>query len=421
MRARVPRSSLSTHRPAERDPRAIIDAQNTTRVQELVPLRLARMTASPFAFYRGTAAIMANDLADAPSTGIHIVSCGDAHISNFGFFASPQRTLVFDLNDFDEAGVGPWEWDLKRLVTSVIIGARDIGIDEAVARRTALATAAAYRSTLRELVSTPVLDRYFRVADLERISARVRGSARSVVEKAARQARKRTSEHAVARMTSVDAAGHRRFVNDPPVLARLSDEERRELSYLVEQYARTLRVDVAMAFSQYRLVDVAVRVVGVGSVGTRCFVALFSGPSEEPLVLQIKEALPSVVEAWGGIGAGGAQHEGQRVVSHQRVLQAVSDPFLGWITGRENRHYYVRQFRDMKGSIDLDALTPGQFGTYASGCAIVLARAHSQSPHAPSIAGYLGSSDRFDRSVVEWSLAYADQSLADFRAVAASL
>ena len=378
---------------------------------------MQRMVASPFAFYRGTAAIMAADLATGPRTGIQVVACGDAHLSNFGFFASPQRTLVFDLNDFDESALGPWDWDLKRLVTSAIIGARDSGFGEDAARDAGHAVARAYRKGIADLMELSALDRYYFGLDVEGIRKSLDADARGVVDRVAKQARKRGSEQAVSKMTSVQDDGTRHFVDAPPVTSRLPESERGHIRELFEHYLTTVQPDIAMLLSQYELTDIALRVVGVGSVGTRCYVLLLTGPRDAYLVLQIKEAEPSVLHTWGAIDEASAPHQGARVVASQRILQAVSDPFLGYLTAR-GRDFYVRQFRDMKGSIDVAALTPDQFETYVAGCARRLARAHAQSPEAPAIHGYVGRSRVFDNAVVEWSMAYADQSLSDFTLVA---
>jgi uncharacterized protein (DUF2252 family) len=377
---------------------------------------MQRMTTSPFAFYRGTAAIMAADLATGPKTGIQVVACGDAHLSNFGFYASPQRTLVFDLNDFDESAVAPWDWDLKRLVTSAIIGARDCGFSEEAALAAGAATARAYRRGMAELMELSALDRYYWGLDIDRIRKSFDGDGRQVIDRIAKEARKRGSAHAVSKMSTVGDDGSRRFIDAPPVTSRMPEDERGEINDLFEQYRATVSPDIAVLLSQYELTDVALRVVGVGSVGTRCYVLLLTGPRGAYLVLQVKEAEASVLHTWGAVEAAAAEHQGARVVASQRILQAVSDPFLGYLTAR-GRNFYVRQFRDMKGSVDVASLTPAQFESYVAGCARMLARAHAQSPEAPAILGYIGRSRAFDRAVVEWSIQYADQSLADFTLV----
>lgn len=428
-RASTPRSSHRLSSTDARDPLAILDAQNSSRVASLIPLRTSRMLTSPFAFYRGTAAIMAADLAAGPSSDIQVISCGDAHVSNFGLFASPQRTLVFDLNDFDEAAPAPFEWDVKRLVTSVVIGARDAGFSETDARASALHSVRAYREGLREMMKLTVLQRFYFRADTTMIHPGLDSAAQKVLNRATKQAKKRTSEQFVAKITTRDAAGRRVIVENPPVLTHVPELEA-EVEALFEQYLRTVPADIALLLSQFTVTDLAMRVVGVGSVGTRCFILILAGPQNESLVLQIKEAQASVLHTYGGVpvptalSADGAKlpdadFEGRRVVANQRILQAVSDPFLGYLRAN-GRDYYVRQFRDQKGSIELDGLELPEFVTYAGGCGTLLARAHAQSPAAATISGYLGRSTVFDEAVVDWSFDYAERSLADFAALKAS-
>ncbi|MCS5735451.1 DUF2252 domain-containing protein [Herbiconiux daphne] len=417
-----------------RDPLAILAEQNADRLEHLVPLRRERMLQSPFAFYRGTAGIMAADLAGSPTTGIDVVSCGDAHLSNFGFFASPQRSLVFDLNDFDEAAPAPWEWDVKRLVTSAVIGARDARLGEKAVRRAALATATAYRTGLREMMRINALERYYTRIDTDELHPELDSAAQKVLDKATRQARRRTSSAYVEKISTRLDDGTLLIVEDPPVLTHVPEAVETEVEELFERYRTTVPADIALLLSHFVLSDLAMRVVGVGSVGTRCYILVLTGPAGESLVLQVKEAQTSVLETYGGTGARAARivsraiggdersrwSEGRRVVDNQRILQAVSDPFLGYLRFG-GRDFYVRQFRDMKGSIDTARLAAEQFITYARGCGTVLARAHAQSLDAPVVAGYLGASREFDRAVADWALDYADQSLADFEAFRAAV
>ncbi|WP_440709288.1 DUF2252 domain-containing protein [Herbiconiux sp. YIM B11900] len=429
LRRELPRTAHRERSGGPRDPLAVLEAQNETRLPHLVPLRTERMLATPFTFYRGTAGIMAADLEREPVTGLQVVGCGDAHLSNFGLFASPQRTLVFDLNDFDEAATGPWEWDVKRLVTSVVIGAREAGFDEPRIRSLALTTAAAYREGLREMMRLDALGRYFARIDTDAPRAELGSAAQKVLDKAVRQARRRTSAAFVEKVSTRAADGTLLIVEDPPVLTHLATSQEDEIEELFELYRGTVPADIAELLSHFTLTDVAMRVVGVGSVGTRCYILILTGPSGEPLVLQVKEAQPSVYETFGGVvpmGAGSTPSaarpyvsEGQRVVDKQRILQAVSDPFLGHLQFG-GRDFYVRQFRDMKGSIETAALSFTAFASYGSACGTVLARAHAQSFEAPAISGYLGRSSEFDEAVVDWSFAYAEQSLADFEALRAS-
>lgn len=432
LRATIGRSAHADYVPGDRDPLGILRRQNATRLAHLVPLRTGRMLRSPFAFYRGAAAIMAADLAGGAATGITVTACGDAHFDNFGLFASPERAMVFDLNDFDEATEAPWEWDVKRLVTSVVVGGRDFGFSEEDCRDAALETARAYRESLQRMMTLTVLDRYFfRLGrepgnlGLDDLSPR----ARKALDRATRQALRRTSEATVEKITTRAADGTRRLVERPPLLTHLSLATEEQIEHLFEDYRRTVPADVTQLLSQFSLTDAALRVVGVGSVGTRCHVVILTGPQQESLVLQIKEAQPSVLTTYGGVTPHSPAEstslpvkalEGYRVVASQRILQAVSDPFLGHLHF-DGRDYYVRQFRDRKGAIEAARLRLPEFVTYVGRCAAVLARGHAQSRDAAMAAGYLGSAPAFDRAVTQWAVAYADQSLADYERLRAAV
>lgn len=423
-RERVPRSAHAEFRASgSRDPLGIIEEQNAGRLQELLGLRTERMRQSAFAFYRGTAAIQAADLAHETVTDARVVISGDAHISNFGFYRSPQRTLVFDMNDFDEATVAPWEWDVKRLIASVVVAARARGASPAVAESLASDTAAMYRTAIRTFDGLPAIERYFRRIDLDS-GADIPPSLAGVVRDARRAAKRRTASRVIARTTVLGADGSRRFVEDPPVMSHVLDEQRQAVAGLFEQYLLTTRADVALLLAHYRIDDIVRRVVGVGSVGTRCFVLALSGPDGEPLVMQVKEAGAAVANSHGGMPGASlpGMHEeralaepGYRVVSGQRILQAVSDPFLGYLEN-EGRAFYVRQFRDGNSSVEVESLDEEGFRWYSRVCAWVLARGHAQSPAVPFISGYLGQGDTFDRAVARWGLAYADQAEADHAA-----
>lgn len=431
LRRVVARSELAERRPAERDVIAHLREQNATRVPELVPLRMQRMLASPFAFYRGTAGLMALDLGRDPHSGILVASCGDAHISNFGFYASPERQLVFDLNDFDEAAVAPWEWDLKRLVTSVVVGGREAGYAERDIEGVARRAIASYVSVLRRMVRLSPSDRYFLHLNVQSARRQMSRDGRRVLRDALAAAERRTSARAIRRTTERDADGKVRFVENPPTMVRfrldeaehVAGAERAESVHaLFAQYRDTVSIDIDTVLAQYEPTDLARRVVGVGSVGTRCYLQLLQGADEDALLLQVKEAGESVLSKYGripqparitqGIAAHG---EGYRVVGLQRVLQAVSDPFLGHFAAN-GRAFYVRQFHDMKGSVELDDLALDAFSDYAVACAGLLGRAHAQSPTAGQVLGYVGSSDAASDAVVTWSISYADQSLRDFEA-----
>ncbi|MBS1905058.1 MAG: DUF2252 domain-containing protein [Actinobacteria bacterium] len=423
-RERIPRDDLANISTTGRDPLGILDRQNSTRLADLIPLRTERMAASPFAFYRGTAAIMAADFAREPHTGILVPSCGDAHIGNFGFFASPQRTLLFDLNDFDEAAWAPWEWDLKRLVASVVIGARDAR-GQAVADEAARLSVLAYARALRAAVGADPLQRYYAHFDATTSSDGLDVDSRKALRAAVKAAEKRTGQRAARRLTVKGEDGHLRFVEQPPVMTHADPEIREVSDEAFERYAASANVDIQQLLRQYRVRDVARRVVGVGSVGTRCFLAVLGTADAEPLLLQIKQASRSVLAEYGGvaqpadlqerIAEGG---EGARVVGVQRVLQAFSDPFLGHIKGARD-DYYVRQFHDMKGSIDTDVIEDEGYREYAIACAITLARAHAQAPAAAEIAGYAGKGYRLADILVRWANGYADLAAEDYRRFAA--
>jgi uncharacterized protein (DUF2252 family) len=423
-RNRVPRSAHAEYVPdARRDPLAILEQQNSVRLPGLIPLRTARMLQDPFAFYRGTAALQAADLAGGAVSGANVVACGDAHIANFGIFASPERRLVFDLNDFDEATVAPWEWDLKRLVTSVVIAARGRGATEGAAEEAALLAAASYRDGLRASLALDVTQRFFEAATIH--GGRQYGKAtQQLVKKTVAQTEKRTSAHVVSRITEMAEDGSRRIVENPPRLTHVPAEIEESVGEVLALYSETVSPDIALLLDQYTVTDIARRVVGVGSVGTRCFIVVLTGPRGEPLVLQVKEATESVLHQFGGVAhvdvAGIdrsklAGHHGYRVTASQRILQAVSDPFLGYVNF-EGFGFYVRQFRDRNASFDIPGMGDVPFLDYSRTCATILARAHSRSP-AAFIAGYIGQGDVLPAAMTAWSMAYADQSLADFEAL----
>lgn len=420
LREKLPRRELGALSASPRDPLAIIEEQNSTRLQELVPLRAERMSQSPFAFYRGTAAIMAADFADAPHTGLLVPSCGDAHISNFGFYASPQRTLVFDLNDFDESAWGPWEWDLKRMIASVVIGGQATARDESAIRDAVLAAVRAYAVALRSAVGLSPRDRFYTHLDAEAGIDGMQEESRRVLQKAIKQAKKRTGERAARKLTTTDTGGRMRFVEQPPTMMRLDPAVEHRVHQLVRRYLETAHADIQLLMRHYVLSDAIRRVVGVGSVGTRCSLALMQDGDGNAMILQSKEANRSVLEQYGGIAQPRVLNElvaergqGARVVAMQRVLQAVSDPFLGYLRFDE-RDLYVRQFHDMKGGIEADQLDDEPFRNYAVACAVTLARSHAQSPLAPVISGYVGSGRPIGEVLLEWGYAYAALSRADY-------
>lgn len=422
----MPRRDLGRLTLEGRDPLGILDAQNATRIPELVPLRVERMSATPFAFYRGAAAVMAADLARDPSTPIHVASCGDAHVANFGFYASPQRTLVFDLNDFDEAAWAPWEWDLKRLLTSVVLAGAETDRDPAVVRDAVASTVRAYVRALAGLVERDPIDRYFEHFSAHEAVGSYDRASREVLARAIADAERRTGARAVRRLTADAGSGRLTFTHQPPTMTPVDAEVAARVLAVDGAYRTSANVDVRMTLEQYDLSDVARRVVGVGSVGTRCYLLLLQDGDGHAFVLQGKQAGASVLQQFGGIRQPealtsliAADGEGARVVALQRVLQGVSDPFLGHVRGID-ADFYVRQFHDMKGGIEMVELSDRPFRRYAQACAITLARAHAQSPEAPDIAGYVGGGRALTEALVPWAFAYADVARADHAAFVAA-
>ncbi|MBN9613145.1 MAG: DUF2252 domain-containing protein, partial [Actinobacteria bacterium] len=385
LRKRIPRSTLGTIGTGPRDPLGIIDEQNAARLQELIPLRTERMSQSPFTFYRGTAALMAADFADEPHSGLLVPSCGDAHISNFGFYASPQRTLMFDLNDFDEAAWAPWEWDLKRMVASVVIAGQASARDESAIRDAVLAAVRSYALTLRTTAGMSPLARYYLHFDAEAGTGEMHPQSRKVLSKAIKQATKRTGERAARRLTAADEQGILRFVEQPPTMTRLDPGLQQHQLDLVQSYLSTAHADIRLLMQHYVARDAIRRVVGVGSVGTRCSLSLFQDEDGNALILQAKEANRSVLEQYGRVPPPAeldelveARGQGGRVVALQRSLQGTSDPFLGYLRFEDPNgmelDLYVRQFHDMKGGIEAEQLEDEPFETYARACAVTLAR-----------------------------------------------
>jgi uncharacterized protein (DUF2252 family) len=434
-RSKVPRSSQAGYEPASDrpDPIDLLEEQAKTRVPELVPIRYGRMLVSPFAFFRGAAKIMANDLAGTPRSGITVQCCGDAHVSNFGLFASPERRLVFDINDFDETLPGPWEWDLKRLVASILIAARDSGFAVSDQEQIVLTTAREYRTAMREFAAMPNLAVWYALLDLESLLeggfGRVRREGAKLAEKTAAKARTRDSMSAFEKLTHVDGNGQRRIVDQSPLIVPVellaSGTEREEILALLRSlmglYRESLDFDRRALVEQFELVDFARKVVGVGSVGTRAWIALLLGRDvDDPLFIQIKEAEASVFEDF--LGPGEFSEHGQRVVIGQRRMQAVGDILLGWLRtpsplDGKSRDFYVRQLRDWKGSVEIDQMNPKLLGGYGRVCGWTLARAHARTGDRIAIASYLGGGDRFDRAMLEFALAYADQNDSDYQSL----
>jgi uncharacterized protein (DUF2252 family) len=421
--------STAADRP---DPVALLAAQAKSRVQELVPIRYGRMLVSPFTFYRGAAAIMAADLAATPDSGIVVQACGDAHISNFGAFAAPDRRLVFSPNDFDETLPGPWEWDVKRMAASAEIASRDVGLPADRRRRIVMGCVREYRVAMRGFARTSHLDVWYQrltASELvDRFGGKLGGKGRLVFAQPFAKARRKTSLRAVKKLTErVD--GELRFRSVPPLLVPLrdlrgpadADDETGYVRELVDEYAASLDVNQRHLFQTYRFVDMARKVVGVGSVGTRAWVVLLVGrEGKDPLVLQAKEAQASVLEPH--LGASEFACQGERVVRGQRISQAASDIFLGWLSSEgldgQEHDFYVRQLWDWKASADLSTLSEAGLRAYTRACGWSMARAHARSGDRLAIAAYLGAGSRFDQAIARFSTAYADQNERDHRRLA---
>ena len=432
-RKRVPRSSLAElDLPADRpDPVALLEKQAESRVQDLIPLRYGRMLVSAFTFYRGSAAIMASDLSRSPDTGIRVQVCGDAHLSNFGGFASPERRLVFDINDFDETLPGPWEWDVKRLVASFEIAGRDRGFKKSHRRKVVLAAAREYREAMSQFAAMSNLDVWNAHLDVEEAAGRFASEAdsetRKGFERGVAKAQGKDRLKAFSKLTHV-VDGKLRIINDPPSVMALDDlvppeqaaglDDRVRL--MLRSYRESLSNDRRVLFDSYEYVHAAMKVVGVGSVGTRAWIVLMVGRDlNDPLFLQIKEAQQSVLEPY--VGASRFAKHGRRVVEGQRLTQTAGDILLGWTTvegfdGVE-RDYYVRQLWDWKGSARVDRFNPKAMAIYGRICGWVLARAHARTGNRFSLAGYLGKSDNFDRAMAEFAVRYADQNERDYAAM----
>jgi len=440
-RARVPRSSQGAFQPAASrpDPVGLLERQAQTRVPELVPIRYGRMLVSPFTFFRGAALIMATDLASGPHSSLTTQICGDAHLSNFGLFASPERSVMFDVNDFDETLPGPWEWDLKRLAASVVIAGRDQSFSKKDCAAAAREVGSTYRQEMQRLAESRNLDVWYSHVDIEAVIAGLTAQASRATSKAkatrdqqmatkassiVAKSRTKDSLQAQDKLTEV-VGGRRRIISDPPLivpLAELAAEQQPDavfesLHELVRSYRRTLQTDRRHLLEGFELVDVARKVVGVGSVGTRAWILLFQGrDGDDPLFLQAKEAEASVLEEF--VGKSKYSNHGERVVAGQHLMQAASDIFLGWqrVEGLDgiSRDFYLRQLRDWKGSFEVEGSLPKGVAIYSGVCAQALARAHARSGDRIAIASYLGNSSVFDDALVEFAEAYADQNERDY-------
>ncbi len=436
----APRASHAEFRPADDrpDPVALLERQATTRVPELVPIRYGRMLVSPFTFFRGAALIMANDLAGTPRSGLKSQVCGDAHLSNFGLFASPERKLMFDVNDFDETLPGPWEWDLKRLAASVVVAARDREFTEKEAHTAALAVGASYRDEMLRLAGLSTLDVWYSHIDVAGLLAELEAAASKSGTKADKRMAARTAKvvtkaqtkdslQALSKLTTV-VDGRLQILSDPPLIVpteelfskELSDALRESFHQLVRGYRHSLQTDRRHLLEQFEFVQIARKVVGVGSVGTRAWIILLVGKdNNDPLFLQAKEAEASVLEEF--VGRSGYASHGERVVAGQHLMQAASDIFLGYekveAPDGVTRDFYLRQLRDWKGSFEIEGAIPEGLTKYVSICAQALARAHARSGDRIAIASYLGHGPTFDRALAEFARAYADQNERDYEAL----
>lgn len=414
-RRETPRGSHAgwTPPPGRPDPVDLLEAQARDRLPELAPIRYARMVASPFAFMRGAATVMAHDLAGTPTTGIQVQLCGDAHLLNFGTYASPERALLFDVNDFDETLPGPWEWDVKRLAASLAVAGREYGFGAVDRREAARASAGSYRRRMAEFSRMRELEVWYSRVDADEVLRSLAGSStKKRVKKNLKKARGRDNLQALAKLTRV-VDGRRTIIDDPPLLVRVAEDDLREQVHgILRSYRSTLQDDRRRLLDRYRFADVARKVVGVGSVGTRAYVVLLEGrDGDDPLFLQVKEAGASVLE--GHAPPSAYKNQGHRVVAGQRLMQAASDIFLGWLRGPAGRDFYWRQLRDMKGSARVERMSPDELVIYAGFCGWALARAHARSGDRVQIAGYLGKSERFDEAVGDFAEAYADQNERD--------
>jgi len=430
LRTKTPRTShgewaSASDRP---DPISLLEESNRTRVPELVPIRYGRMSISPFTFLRGSAIVMASDLARTPISGIKVQICGDAHVSNFGFFATPERNLVFDVNDFDETLPGPWEWDLKRLAASIVVAGRQNGYTAQENKQSVISSIQQYHTLMQHMASMCALDVWYQHIDIEQIMGLVKRKEQERLQRQEKKAGRSTNLGAFPKMAE-KVNGHYRIKDEPPLIVHVVDQGEVEKTQEYEHewiknyfaaYIETLPDDRKVLLSNYHFVDVARKVVGVGSVGTRTWVGLFmaGGDGDDPLFLQVKEADASVLEPYFG-NSTYANHA-ERVVQGQRLMQEASDVFLGWTHG-DVADLYVRQLRDMKLSEDITTMTKKEFDQYTTWCAMALARAHARCGDPAQISGYLGSSTLFEQAIALFAEAYADQTERDHAALLAAI
>jgi uncharacterized protein (DUF2252 family) len=418
LRASLPREAHAAweSQANRRDPIAILEDSNAGRLSELIPIRYGRMLRSPFTFLRGSAALMAADLASTPSTGLQVQACGDCHLLNFGIFATPERNLVFDLNDFDETHPAPWEWDLKRLAVSFVIAGRDNDLPDKQSRRAAIDCVRSYRQNLRRFSRMNPLEVWYLRMDLDEIIADAPDEESRAFRKALEaKARERITENVFPKIAAV-VGGRPGFIDQPPVLYHVNEPDIEErVREGLEDYRQSLSHERRVLLDRYQYVDYALKVVGIGSVGTRCNVALLYSEENHPLILQVKEARRSVLEPY--TQPCDYENQGERVVMGQRLIQSSSDIFLGWVRGRRGYDFFVRQLRDMKLSLPVEGLSAVQLSRYAAYCGWTLARAHARSGDAATISGYLGKGEAFDEAMGDFAVAYADQTERDHAAL----
>lgn len=415
----VPRTAHAAWSPAtdRADPVRIIEEQDADRLPDLVPIRHERMALSPFAFFRGTAAIMAADLAGTPTSGARVQACGDSHLSNFGAFATPERNLIFDVNDFDETLRAPWEWDVKRLATSAVLAARELGLGANRCRKAALSPLRSYRESMHEYSGMTSLEVWYsRIEAAELVEGMRNAAVCRDISKEQQRAHHYTHEHISPHLVADESGIYSIIDNEPLVFHIWSDPKLEDdLRASLVNYENSLRDDVRVIYKRFHQIDLAMKVVGVGSVGTLCAIALFQAAPGDLLMLQIKEATTSVLERYGHAKGSGYESQGERCVTGQRLTQAASDVFLGWTTV-DGRDFYIRQLRDMKAGVDLTRMNHHDLVTYAALCGKALARGHARSGDEDFITGYLGKSETFDEAVADFAQTYADQVEQDYRA-----
>jgi uncharacterized protein (DUF2252 family) len=416
LRENVPRESHAGFEIASdrTDPVKVIKKSSQGRLKHLIPIRYGRMAKSAFAFYRGTASLMAMDLAQTPTSNIRVQACGDCHLSNFGLFASPERNLVFDINDFDETLPAPFEWDVKRLAASFYIGARDNRFSDKDCDLITRSCVRTYREAIAKFSVMSVLDVWYSRFDMDSfVASSPDAEAKKNRERIAREARANIADYVFPKITQVQD-GMRRIVDQLPLVYHPPPELKipENLLHVFQMYRETLPYERRVLLDRYHIEDIAMKVVGVGSVGTRCGIILLMAEDDDPLLLQVKEARPSVLAPYAGKSK--FSHQGERIVVGQRLMQSASDMMLGWTTGQNKLHYYIRQLRDMKFSLDISIMKPIQLSRYGEVCGWTLARAHARSGDAAMIYGYLGKSDTFDRAIGTFARLYADQAKNDY-------